>query len=92
MNDYTQKDALSIPLEVIQEEVSGQKYVYIIDKTSGDAAIAQKSYITLGESAIDNVIITSGIKEGDEIVVKGYRDLSNGSKVNSIPLTEKTDE
>ncbi len=92
LNDFTQKNVLTIPLEVIQEEVGGEKYIYIVENKSDTIKTVRKSYIVLGESATDKVIITSGIEEGDEIVIKGYRDLSNGSKVNSIPLTEDTDE
>ena len=91
VNDFTQEDAIIVPLEVIQEEVGGQKYVYAIKKEGGKNLV-HKSYVTLGAAATNEVVISSGVDAGDEIVIKGYKDLSEGSKVNSIPLTESTDE
>jgi len=81
INDYTQKEAIVIPLDAIQEEVSGKKFVYLmVDKNNKKRA--QKSYIQLGESTVGETVITSGLKEGDNLIIAVGKNLSNGDLVS----------
>jgi len=88
VNDYKEKNAIAIPLDIIKEEVSGQKYVYRV-VTKDNKKIAQKTRIELGESSIDKVIILSGINANDEIIIKGGAGLSENTLVD--PIQETTD-
>ena len=80
--DYSDPEALSIPLELVQEEVSGRKFVYLIIHQDGKD-IARKSYIEIGESNVDEVIILSGIKAGDRLITLGSKSISDGEHVFS---------
>ncbi len=91
INDYSQKESIVIPLEVIKEEVSGQKYVYkVINKDSKKLAV--KSPVVLGESSINSVIIESGLSANDEIIVKGLSSLSDNTLVNPTQETPAGNE
>lgn len=76
-NDFTKKDAISVPLEIVQEEVSGRKYVYVASKKEG-RDIALKSFVEIGESYEGNIIIEEGLKAGDQIITEGARSVANG--------------
>ena len=84
LKDFEEKDVLSIPLDVVQEEVSGNKFVYLI-KEEGDKSFASKSYIEIGESNINTVIVKSGVKEGDKLITLGSKSISDGDliRINS---------
>lgn len=78
VNDLTIKDAVSISVDLVQQEVNGRKYVYVIQE-SGDVLTAAKKYIETGESADGKVVVTSGLNKGDKIIVKGARTVSDGT-------------
>jgi len=63
--------------------VSGRKYVYIVGNESGKQ-VAQKAYVTIGESSLGEVIITEGLKAGDKLILEGARSVSNGNPVKEI--------
>lgn len=80
INDFTQEDALVIPLSAIQEEVNGKKFIFKIEDNNGKKR-AKKSYVELGESTVGETIILSGIKAGDQLIVEGGKNLSEGDLV-----------
>ncbi|WP_018247507.1 efflux RND transporter periplasmic adaptor subunit [Orenia marismortui] len=67
-----------IPQESIFEEADIE-YVYIIK----DGA-AERRKVETGLSAAGKVVILSGIKEGEEVVVTGQEDLGAGAKVQVV--------
>ena len=68
-----------IPLELLQEEVSGRKYVYVSKKDKDGRDIATKAYITIGASYEGSVVIEDGLAAGDLIVTVGGRSLVAGN-------------
>ena len=82
--DFEKSDILSIPLDVVQEEVNGRKFVYLVKTENGDT-IARKSYVEIGESNVNEVIIESGIQAGDLLITRGAKTVSDGDliKINS---------
>jgi RND family efflux transporter MFP subunit len=79
-NDYSKKDAITVPLEIVQQEVSGKNFVYIASKKDGKD-IASKSYVTTGEGYEGDIIIEGGLSEGDQIIIDGARSISNGDPI-----------
>ena len=77
--DYTKDEAIVIPLELLQEEVSGRKYVYVSKKDKDGRDIATKAYITIGASYEGSVVIEDGLAAGDLIVTVGGRSLVAGN-------------
>ncbi len=80
LKDFEAKAAVAIPLVLVQQEVSGKDYVYI--KADGpDGAYAKKIYVVLGERSEGNVIITEGLKVGDQIIIEGGRGLAENELI-----------
>lgn len=80
ISDFVLKDAIVVPLELIQQEVSGQKYLFIAEKKDNQWT-AKKVDVTTGESTEGSIIITSGLKAGDLIITKGARSMSEGQPI-----------
>ncbi len=80
LKDFEAKDAVAIPLVLVQQEVTGKDYVYV--KTDGpNGAFAKKVYVETGERSEGNVIITEGLKVGDQIIVEGGRGLAENELI-----------
>lgn len=77
--DYTKDEAVVIPLELLQEEVSGRKYVYVSKKDKDGRDVATKAYITLGASYEGSVVVEEGLSAGDQLVIVGGRSLVAGN-------------
>ncbi len=78
--DFEVDDVITIPLDVVQEEVTGKKFVYVV-KEEDSKLIARKSYIEIGESTINTIIVTKGISLGDRLITKGTKDISDGDLI-----------
>lgn len=83
VNDYTSKDMVVIPLELVQEEISGKQYV-LIKAAAENGFKAEKVYVETGESYLGNVEIILGLKGDEEIIVDGARSLSEDELINII--------
>lgn len=80
LKDFEVKNAVVIPSELIQQEVSGKSYVFI--QNEGEkGAVAKKVYVTIGEAYEGETYISEGLT-GDEIfIIKGARDLKDGELI-----------
>lgn len=83
INDYSAKDVITIPLEIILEEVSGRKYVYTAIN-EGNKKVAKRTFIKTGESYLGDIIITEGLKAGDEVITLGSRNVSDNDPLEII--------
>ena len=79
-NDLTQSNAVVIPVETIQEDVKGNKFVFKA-KAEGQRKIAEKTYIEVGESSEDGAIILIGLEEGDELITTGALSLTHNDPI-----------
>lgn len=79
-NDYSKKDAIAVPLEIVQQEVTGKKFVYSVGKKDGKD-IATKSYVITGEGYNGDIIIEEGLSAGDQIIIDGARSIANGDPI-----------
>jgi len=76
INDYTEKDVVIVPLELVQQEVGGKSYVFV--HTEGpDGPMAKKAYVTMGESYNGEIVITSGLQGDETLIVDGAIGLSD---------------
>ena len=79
INDYKKKDAVVIPVNIVQKDASGD-YVYVsVDK--GNKKIAEKRVIKSGQNYNGNLEVLDGLKAGDKIVVTGYQNLEDGETI-----------
>lgn len=80
INDYSEKDAIIVPLETVLQEVSGKDYVYV--KGNGDdGAFAKKMYVTTGRSYKGQIVIEEGLSGGEELIVEGARGLAENELI-----------
>ncbi|MBN2173671.1 MAG: efflux RND transporter periplasmic adaptor subunit [Bacteroidales bacterium] len=77
INDYTNDHALLVPSIIIKEDRQGS-YLYVVNPKD---RTAKKTYVETGRSYHDETVVSSGISEGDIVIVEGYSQVSNGSKV-----------
>lgn len=76
INDFTIKDAVTVPIELVQQEIGGKDYIFVL---AGDKA--KKVYIQIGESYGGNILITKGLTGGETIIDDGAHGLLDGVKV-----------
>lgn len=80
INDFEAKNVPVIPVEMVQQEVSGKDYVYI-KETGEKGEIAKKVYVETGENYNGEVIIKSGLTGGEELIMEGARGLAENQLV-----------
>ena len=76
INDYSEDDVVTVPLELVQQEVGGKNYVFITENGT-DGMMARKVYVETGDSYNNEIVISSGLKGGEQIIVDGARDMSD---------------
>ena len=85
IKDYSNPNAITVPISIISENAEGEQYLYIADNLNKDGnAIAKKVIIKTGQSQNGSIEITEGIKDGDQIINEGARSVKDGQKVSII--------
>ncbi len=69
-----------IPYKAVTEQL-GEYFAYVV----GDSNKVSQHKIVLGKQIGTNIIVTSGLNEGDKIVVQGVQNLKEGSKITTAP-------
>lgn len=79
INDYQSENAVQVPMNVIQNDLSGS-YVYVV-RQKDDYHIAAKQTVTIGNSYNGIAEISEGLIAGDKIISVGYQDLVDGEYI-----------
>lgn len=80
--DYSNKNAVIVPTNVIQEDGQKNKFVYTVSNSNGKTGIAKKSLVTVGQSSDNSTEILSGLSANETIVTEGMNTISDGMKLN----------
>lgn len=89
ISDFKANDVIAIPLELVQQEVSGRSFVYV--KAQGaDGAFAKKVLVETGESYDGEIIITKGLEGEKQIIMEGARNLANNELIKIIEPSTAT--
>jgi len=72
--------ALTIPREAVLDGPDGKPIVYVTD-----AVTATSRPVKVGIAERDRVEVLDGLKEGEMVVAKGQRTVSEGAQVNVVP-------
>ena len=80
--DYTNKNAIAIPTNVILTNGDGTKYVYTAENSNGKTGTAKKVIITTGQSSGNVTEVLTGLEALDVIVTEGLNTLQEGTKLN----------
>lgn len=84
INDYTNKDAITIPQSIISENANGEQYVYVLTDRKNNKGIAKKVIIETGKSKDGIVEVLKGLSVDNEIVVEGARTVKDGQEVTIL--------
>jgi len=82
-NDLSQKDAIMIPIDAIQEDVRGNKFVFVT-KEVGKEKRAEKRLIEIGESNGTEAIVIIGLDANDQLITAGGMNLSENDLITPI--------
>ena len=80
--DYTVKDAIVVPTNVVQEDGEKNKFVFIVTNVIGKKGIAKKIIVKVGKSSDNVTEVLSGLSANDLIVTEGVNTISEGMKLN----------
>lgn len=77
------KQVILLPAECIQQDLSNQSFVFVLDKQQNKVF---KRRVSLGDLFNNKIEIISGLTDGEVVVTSGQKRLSDGS---SISITNK---
>ncbi|MEO0732632.1 MAG: efflux RND transporter periplasmic adaptor subunit [Bacteroidota bacterium] len=80
--DFQADDLIVVSQDVIQQEVEGQRYVFLAQPGPDNTTVAKKTYITTGESYDNKAVIESGLNAGDRVITTGARGLTDGQTIS----------
>jgi RND family efflux transporter MFP subunit len=86
INDYTNDEALVVPLNIVQETGQDQ-FVFVAEQLDG-GWIARRRVVKTGNSYIDRTEVSSGLQEGEYVVTFGYQNLADGQKLAVVSDSE----
>jgi membrane fusion protein (multidrug efflux system) len=69
--------ALTVPEQAVQRNSSGQAQLYVIGKDN----VAELRSVTAGRTTGQHVVITNGLKDGEQVIVEGFQKVHPGAPV-----------
>lgn len=82
-NDLSQKNSIMIPIDAIQEDVRGNKFVFVT-KEEGNQKRAEKRLIEISESNGKEVVVIIGLDANDNLITAGGMNLSDNDLITPI--------
>lgn len=79
INDYTNPEALTVPVNIVQE-TGTEKFLFKATEVDGGWT-AQKQIVTTGKDHQGRIEILSGLQAGEYVVTVGYQNLSDGQRL-----------
>ena len=90
INDYSNPEALMIPLRIIKENAVGKKYIFKLTPDGKDQVYrTEQVFVKLGKKSADKVEILEGIQTGDLLVDEGATIVENNQRVKNIQLFDR---
>ena len=81
IKDYEKKNAISIPVNLLQNDEKG-KFVYVAVVEAGKM-FAQKKMVATGEFYGNNIEVLSGLAAGDIMISEGYQSIYDGQLITT---------
>ena len=75
--------ALVLPRESVLAD-DGRPYCWVVDRHDG-MCVARRSWLAVGAHDEVNVVVTSGLHAGDQIIVDGHGGISDGGRITVVP-------
>lgn len=83
INDYSELEVLKVPLDLVQQDVSGDRYIMVMEK-QGNEYLAVKRIVETGPSSGGEVVIRTGINASEFLIDEGARNLIDGQKITLV--------
>jgi membrane fusion protein (multidrug efflux system) len=83
LEDARPIEAMAIPRSAVLSDQGGD-YVYVVDRDEK----AQQRRIRLGPSSPSSAAVTSGLSEGESVIVEGIQRVRPGQPVSAAPASE----
>lgn len=80
VNDFKTASAFVVPSVAIKQDIKGS-YLYVTNLEEGKQK-ARKRYVETGLSYKDQTMIKEGVSQGDEVIVKGFAQVSDGVSIS----------
>ena len=80
--DYSSKNAIVVPTNVVQEDGTGSKFVFTVTNSNGKTGTAKKVLVKVGKSSDNVTEVVSGLSANDIIVTEGVNSIADGMKLN----------
>jgi len=82
ISQSSKNDAIVIPQEMIVD-YGDEQYVFVVEGevSANGEAIVKKRVIKLGGREENQVMVVSGLNNGDKLITEGYQSLVDGAKV-----------
>jgi membrane fusion protein (multidrug efflux system) len=85
VNDYSNPQALMVPLRIVKEDADGKKYIFKLNPTEKNQVyLTKKVFVELGKKGRDKVEVLAGIATGDLLVNEGATLVENNQRVKNI--------
>ena len=83
--DYSNQEAILIPLRIIKENAKSESYVYRLKSDQKEGVyLTEKVFLKLGKKTQDRVEVLEGLNAGDLIVDEGASIVENNQRVKTI--------
>jgi len=69
--------ALTVPVQAVQHDSSGAAQLYVVGKDN----VAELRPVSAGRTTGQQVVITKGLKDGEQVVVEGFQKIHPGAPV-----------
>ena len=80
--DYSSKNAIVVPTNVVQEDGEKNKFVFTVANSNGKTGTAKKVLVKVGKSSDNVTEVVSGLSANDIIVTEGVNSIADGMKLN----------
>ncbi|AFU69181.1 cation/multidrug efflux membrane fusion protein, AcrA family [Psychroflexus torquis ATCC 700755] len=89
LNDYTSKQAIVIPENILQENASGQSFTFSLQMENDSIGIANFQELKLGKNYQGEIEVLEGLKSTDIVVAEGARTIKKNDKVRVLNFQKK---
>ena len=85
IKDYSNPEALMIPLGIIKENARGENYIFKLNpENKENVYTTEKIFIELGKKSIDKIEVILGLEEGELILNEGALIVEDNQRVREI--------
>jgi multidrug efflux pump subunit AcrA (membrane-fusion protein) len=89
VRDYEADQALSVPAALVQQDMSGNNFVFVWKLVKDGIGSVEKRAVEVGKNNGEQVEIKSGLVLGETLVDKGARTVRDGQSVKVMTVSAK---